>query len=213
MEEFHETCFVHRELKPDNLVVGIGPEADTLFLIDLELAAKYHNPHTHEHIPFSQYVRFVGNPTFASKNKLLGHKVSRRDDLYSIALMIVYFMRGALPWSGITGRPGRRGSLFDAVKDLKLQCSSELLTKGLPLPVRSLMTHAEGLPFEARPDYEGMRQLFQQFSAHMGKGDGFPAKALLCYSCLQHLNILLPYDSNVQSIRLLQHSKPDMHMF
>ena len=187
MEEFHETCFLHRELKPDNIVVGIGPEADKLFLIDLELAAKYCNPHTHEHIPYSDNVSFIGNPIFASKNKLLGIKVSRRDDLYSVGLMLVYFLRGGLPWSSMTGRQGRQGSLFNAIRGLKLQCSSELLTKGLPLPVRHLITHAEGLPFGSRPDYEGMRQLFQQFSAFMGKGGVLPAQVLLCYSSLQHL--------------------------
>lgn len=159
--------------------MGIGPEADKLFLIDLELAAKYCDPHTHEHIPFSTYVSFVGNPIYASKNKILGNKVSRRDDLYSIGL--VYFLRGALPWSSLTGRPGRRGSLFEAVKALKMKCSTESLTKGLPIPVRSLLTHAEGLPFETRPDYEGMRQLFLQFNARMGNGDVFPATALLYY--------------------------------
>ena len=215
MEEFHETCFVHRELKPDNIVVGIGPEADKLFLIDLELAGRYCTPDTHEHIPYRTNISFVGNPIFASNNKLLATKVSRRDDLYSIGLMLVYFMRGTLPWSRLPVRPGKRRrpkSLFDAIRDSKLRCSSEELTRGLPLPVRNSMTYAEGLSFEARPDYEGMRQLFQQFSAHMGKRDVFPAKALLFYSCFQHLlKVIQHYDSNVQPSRLLQLPKPKIH--
>ena len=167
VEAFHETCFIHRELKPDNIVIGNDSEADQLFLIDLELAAKYCSPQTHEHVAFSQYVCFIGNPIFASNNKVQGWRISRRDDLYSIALMLIYFMRACLPWSDI--RPGWGRSLIQAIKDAKLQYSIELLTKGLPFPVRRLMEHSAGLPFEARPDYEGMRQMFQQWSIHFGE--------------------------------------------
>ncbi|KAL3144511.1 hypothetical protein ABBQ32_004247 [Trebouxia sp. C0010 RCD-2024] len=172
VEVFHETCFVHRELKPDKIIIGNDSEADQLFLIDLELAAKYCSPQTQEHVPFSQHVSFVGNPTFASNRKVLGCRVSRRDELYSIALMLIHFMRGCLPWSNIRLKWGR--SLVQAIKDVKLHCSTELLTKGLPIPVSRLMEHSLSLPFEARPDYDSMRQLFQQWSAHFGWDEELP---------------------------------------
>ena len=156
---------MHREIKPDNIVVGKGQEADELFLIDLELAAKYRNSQTHEHISYSTNVSFAGNPIFASNNKLLGKTVSRRDDLYSIGHMLIYFLRGSLPWSHVLRR---RGSLFDNIKQVKLLCIIEVLTSGLPHPVMSLLGHSLALPFEARPDYEGMRQLFQQWGAQLG---------------------------------------------
>ena len=167
MESFHNTGFIHREIKPDNIVVGIGPEADKIFLIDLELAAKYRDCQTHKHMSYSTNVSFVGNPIFASNNKILGKKVSRRDDLYSIGLMLVYFLRGSLPWSHVLGR---QGSLRDNIKQVKLLCIIEMLTSGLPSPVMSLLGHSLALPFEARPDYEGMRQLFQQWNAQLGEG-------------------------------------------
>ena len=180
VESFHDTGFIHRELKPDNIVVGSGSEADKLFLIDLELAAKYWNSQTHEHMPYSANISFVGNPIFASNNKVLGKKVSRRDDLYSIGLMLVYFLRGSLPWTHISVR---RGSLIDNIKKVKLQYSVEELTSGLPHPVMSLLGHALAVPFEGRPDYAGMRQLFQQWSAQLGK-DSSSATQDLTASCV-----------------------------
>jgi len=39
VERFHEHCPVHTEVKPDNVLVESGSEANKLFLIDLGLAA------------------------------------------------------------------------------------------------------------------------------------------------------------------------------
>ena len=167
VESFHETGFLHRELKPDNIIIGNGAEADQLFLLDLELVAKYRSPQTQEHIPFRSNVSWIGNPTFASNNKILGMKSSRRDDLYSIGLMLIYFMRGCLPWSEVSRTPRR--SANDVVKEMKPKYPTALLVKGLPKPVESLMEHALALAFDARPDYDGLRQHFQKWSAHFGK--------------------------------------------
>ncbi len=170
-ERFHECCFVHRELKPDNVLVGLGSEADKLFLIDLALVRKYKNPNTHEHIPYRENVNFVGNPIFASNSKLVGIALSRRDDLASISMMLVYFLRGSLPWSDIPMSFGR-GSIdhwIRSVKDCKLRSSPERLCDGLPKPILNLMNHALSLPFTAKPDYETMRHMFQDCFCQQGE--------------------------------------------
>ncbi len=169
-ERFHECCFAHRELKPDNVLVGLGSEADKLFLIDLALSKKYKDPNTHEHVPYREFVSFVGNPIFASNNKLTGTALSRRDDLASISLMLVYFLKGSLPWSDISMSWGRSiDHWIKRVKDCKLRCSPERLCHGLPKPVLEFMNHASSLPFAAKPDYETMRQMFQDFFLQQGE--------------------------------------------
>ena len=111
-QDFHDTGIMHREIQPDNIVTGVHAEADKLFLIDSELAAKCRNSQTHERILYLANVSSAGNPIFASNDQLLGKTVSRRDDLYSIGLMLVCFLPGSLPRSHVFGR---RGSLFDNI--------------------------------------------------------------------------------------------------
>ena len=170
-ERFHKCSFVHRELKPDNVLMGLGSEADKLFLIDLALSRKYKDPNTHEHIPYRENVSFVGNPIFTSNNKLTCTALSRRDDLASISLMLVYFLRGSLPWSDVSMSFGRRciNHWIQRVKECKLRSSPEGLCDGLPNPILNLMNHASSLPFAAKPDYESMRQMFQDCFCQQGE--------------------------------------------
>ncbi len=170
-ERFHECSFVHRELKPDNVVMGGSSEKDKLFLIDLALCRRYKDPNTHEHIPYRDYLSFVGSPTFASNDKLMGTAFGRRDDLASISLMLVSFLRGSLPWSDVSMSFGRRSidHWINRVKDCKLRFSPERLCAGLPKLVLDLMSHASSLPFAAKPDYETMRQMFQDCFLQQGE--------------------------------------------
>ena len=175
VERFHDCCFVHTELKPDNILTGLGSEAGKLFLVDLELVRRYCDPNTLEHVQYGENCSSGGNPIFASNHKLQCEKLSRRDDLASIALMLVYFLRGTLPWS--TPRNGKRW--LQEIKALKLSCSPKELCDGLPVPILSLMGHANALPFEAKPDYEGMRDLFRR-CLHMHGKPPIACSAKLC---------------------------------
>ena len=42
--------YVHRDIKPDNYLIGMGKKADTLYIIDFGLAKRYISPKTGEHV-------------------------------------------------------------------------------------------------------------------------------------------------------------------
>ena len=83
---------------------------------------------------------------------------SRRDDLESLAYMLIYFLRGTLPWRKIKG--STVSETWDAIRDKKLETES-VLTVGLPPEFDVFYKYVRALEFEDLPDYEGLRALLR----------------------------------------------------
>ncbi|KAL0948152.1 hypothetical protein HGRIS_010768 [Hohenbuehelia grisea] len=102
LEFIHSRDLVHRDIKPANFVMGTGKAANVVHAIDFGLAKKFRDPRTGLHIPYHQDdVHGVGTSLFASINTHMGIECSRRDDLESLSYMLIYFLRGTLPWRKI----------------------------------------------------------------------------------------------------------------
>ena len=86
-------------MKPENILIGQGKKANTFYLIDFGLAKRYLCPKTGTHIPFKADKGTIGTPKYLSLSGHKGNEHSRRDDLESLGIILVYFMRrGNLPW-------------------------------------------------------------------------------------------------------------------
>ena len=60
---------------------------------------------THRHIPYQEHPsKYIG--PFSSINAGFGVEPSRRDDLISLGYMLVYFLKGTLPWIGTRRKRG-----------------------------------------------------------------------------------------------------------
>ena len=84
----HETGFIHRDIKPDNIMVGLG-KSSIIHLADFGMAKVYRDK-KRNHIQKLTEMGFVGTRLFASPNAHAMITQSRRDDLISLGYCIVY---------------------------------------------------------------------------------------------------------------------------
>ena len=100
----HSKLLIHRDIKPDNFLVGLGPMSHTIYIIDFGLTKKYRDAKTGQHIPYRNNKNLTGTARYASINTHLGVEQSRRDDLEGIIYVLLYFIRGSLPWQGLPAK-------------------------------------------------------------------------------------------------------------
>jgi serine/threonine protein kinase len=152
-------------LKPENILIGLNSHKYTSHIIDFGLAKRYRDPQTHIHIPYRDGYPLIGTIRFASINAHLGIELSRRDDIESLAYLLIYFLQGSLPWQG--GK-GNKRELF--VQRKKQNMPVDVICKGLPEEFGHLLKYARALKFSERPDYDYLRKLFSNLRQDAGEG-------------------------------------------
>ena len=100
IEFVQESGFLHRDIKPDNFVIGREKNKDKIYLIDFGLAKRYVTKEG-GHIPYKDNKNLTGTARYASLNTHLGIEQGRRDDIEGIANVLLYFIKGSLPWQNL----------------------------------------------------------------------------------------------------------------
>lgn len=94
LKYFHRSYFIHRDIKAENFMIGCQERANIIYLIDYGLAKNYKNPQTRQHISLKTNKSLTGTPRFASIHNHQGMEQSRRDDLESLAYVLIYLAKG-----------------------------------------------------------------------------------------------------------------------
>ncbi|CAH8581360.1 unnamed protein product [Schistosoma mattheei] len=142
VEYIQNKNFIHRDIKPDNFLMGLGKRGNLVYLIDFGLAKKYRDSRTRQHIPYRENKNLTGTARYASINTHLGIEQARRDDMESLGYVLMYFLRGSLPWQ----------------EDAN---TVEVLCEGYPVEMAVYLNYCRGMRFDNQPDYSYLRNLFR----------------------------------------------------
>ncbi|THU57530.1 hypothetical protein C4D60_Mb03t04490 [Musa balbisiana] len=166
VEYMHSRGFLHRDIKPDNFLMGLGRKANQVYIIDYGLAKKYRDFQTHTHIPYRENKNLTGTARYASVNTHLGVEQSRRDDLESLGYVLMYFLRGSLPWQGL--KAGNKKQKYDKISEKKMLTPVEALCRSYPSEFISYFHYCRSLRFEDKPDYSYLKRLFRDLFIREG---------------------------------------------
>jgi casein kinase 1 len=166
LEYVHSKNLIHRDIKPDNFLIGLGKFENLIYIIDFGLAKKYRDPRTHQHIPYNEHKNLTGTARYASINTHLGIEQSRRDDLESLGFVLMYFNRGSLPWQGLRAQTKR--DKYDRISEKKMSTPIELLCMDYPAEFAIYLNYCRSLRFTDKPDYAYLRRIFRQLMSKRG---------------------------------------------
>merc|ERR1719420_1609871 len=166
IEYLHSKNFIHRDIKPDNFLIGRGKKSSSVYMIDFGLAKKYRDPTTHHHIPYVEHKSLTGTARYASINTHLGIEQSRRDDLESLGFVLMYFNRGSLPWQGLKAQTKKEK--YNKIAEKKMSTPVEILCKHFPTEFATYLNYCRALRFDDKPDYAYLRRLFRDLFFRQG---------------------------------------------
>lgn len=186
LEFIHSKNYLHRDIKPDNFLIGLAKKANVVYIIDFGLAKKYRDTTTLQHIPYSDHKNLTGTARYASLNTHLGIEQSRRDDLEALGFVLMYFNRGSLPWQGL--KTATKKERYERIAQVKQNTPIDVLCKGYPAEFATYLNYCRALRFEEKPDYSYLRRLFRDLFFRMGYEPDF----VYDWALLEHSNNVRP---------------------
>lgn len=159
IENVHNAGILHRDIKLQNFLVGYK-SCTEFYVCDFGLSDYYINPQDLKHIPLTKGHSRYGTVRYASLNNHRGVEQSRRDDLESLGFVLLYAVRGNLPWQTI--RDEDRRQKWSKVYEMKRRANLEHLCDGLPDVFVKYMEMVRSLEFEERPEYGELRAMFEK---------------------------------------------------
>jgi len=169
LEFMHSRSYLHRDVKPDNFLIGTSVKKHIVHIIDFGLAKKYQDPRNGRHIPYIEGKNLTGTARYASINTHLGAEQSRRDDMESLGFVLMYFLRGSLPWQGLKAKT--KIQKYERILERKQHSHPEKLCQGYPNEFKEYFAHCSSLSFEDRPDYRHLKKLFKDLFDRSGFED------------------------------------------
>ena len=159
LEQIHNKNIIHRDIKPSNFLFGNEQSNNNkLYLIDFGLAKKFRESNEDNHYEMVKGDKLIGTARFASINTMNGYTQSRRDDLESLGYMLIYFLKGKLPWQNILIK--NKEERYHKIKEIKVNIDDDILCSDCPEEFCEYITYVKNLEYEEDPDYGFIKNLF-----------------------------------------------------
>eukprot|EP00775_Hariotina_reticulata_P013730 gene13730-13852_t len=171
LQYIHKQGYIHRDVKPENycLPAICRPEqacnADILYIVDMGMAMKW------EHPGFSwdkQDYIFYGTVDFASVRSLNGYHPTPKDDLESLACVLMEMATGEAAFSLLcdeeAGKELQQERLLQLARIKEQKWAEYLLQRDTPSYIIQWMRHLRSLPVDKVPtssDYEILESILR----------------------------------------------------
>ena len=156
IEFLHSRHLIHRDIKPDNFLMGIRKNKSIVHICDFGLCKQFRDKNG-KHIPFKEGKAMAGTARYASINSHLGFEQSRRDDLESLTYSLIYFSRGSLPW--MNTKAETRQEKQNKILQIKLNSTVNVLCDKLPKEFIEFVNYIKNLVFDDKPNYQHLKTI------------------------------------------------------
>jgi casein kinase 1, epsilon len=165
IEAVHSTGIIHRDIKPDNFLIGNYDNRNMLYLIDFGLAKTYLKNEKHVNIENNRNI--TGTARYISINIHKGILPSRRDDMESIGYILLYLLNGELPWQGLNAVSidGKKKLICNIKSEIKLW---DMYSDTIPGEIFLFIDYCRKLNFEETPDYQYLKDILNNLYKHNG---------------------------------------------
>lgn len=149
LEKIHNKGLIHRDIKPDNFLLNIKNDINDLYLIDFGFCKTFNPDNENKYSS-----NLIGTPNFASINAHEMRELSMRDDMESLAYMLIYLYFGKLKWQDI------KISNNEFMKKMKSEIYKD---NKIPNVLLKYLEKIKILKFDDKPNYIELKHLFSLF--------------------------------------------------